>query len=203
MSLYTTTLYNLMNRSDPPFTLFDSYPIFDEEYREVLNKKIVDHYLFREIGFETAEMFKHYVNTKMREIMPYYNKLYLAQKQSISYLIVDKTVETYDREGYSDSTGLSSSEATSESKGIFEDTPDGALDIIDGYATTINKNDGVSMGEATNKQEIMNTEEYTKTIIKNNPNKTESEQIRIYIDNLLNIDIMVIGQLNELFIGLF
>lgn len=52
MATYTTELRRLIENG---FDLgLDDYPIFDEEYRAVLNKKIIDHYYFCEIGFETA-----------------------------------------------------------------------------------------------------------------------------------------------------
>lgn len=54
----------------------DDYPIFDEKYRAGLNKKIIDHYMYREIGAETPQLFKFFLNRKMNEIMPYYNQLY-------------------------------------------------------------------------------------------------------------------------------
>ena len=44
------------------------YPIFDESYREQLNNKIIQHYYFREIGFETEALFKNRLNQKMNEI---------------------------------------------------------------------------------------------------------------------------------------
>jgi hypothetical protein len=73
---YTTELRTLIRNG---FDIgLNDYPIFDEDYRAILNKKIVDHYYFSEIGFETAAIFKHYLNTTMREIMPVYNKMYLT-----------------------------------------------------------------------------------------------------------------------------
>lgn len=57
----------------------DSYPIFDEEYRKGLNDKIIDHFYFREIGFETAALFAWYMRRTMNEIMPYYNQLYESE----------------------------------------------------------------------------------------------------------------------------
>lgn len=53
-----------------------SYPIFDESYRQQLNNKIIEHYWFREIGQETPELFRLFLNRTMNEIMPYYNELY-------------------------------------------------------------------------------------------------------------------------------
>lgn len=49
---------------------------FDEEYREVICKKILKHYYMREIGAETVGLWQLWLNTKLEEIMPYYNQLY-------------------------------------------------------------------------------------------------------------------------------
>lgn len=59
--------------------LFDfDFPIFDEIYRKQLERKIVRHFYLREIGFETVGVFKFYLENKLNEIMPYYNKIYSA-----------------------------------------------------------------------------------------------------------------------------
>lgn len=77
MAEYTIELYKLLNRG---YKLdLDSYPIFDEGYRDYLNSKIIDHYYFREIGQETPDRFNFMLGRKMREIMPYYNKLYKSE----------------------------------------------------------------------------------------------------------------------------
>lgn len=77
MAKYTTELRTLVEIN---YDLgLDDYPIFDEAYRTVLNKKIIDHYMFREIGLETPGLFRHFLKTRMSEIMPYYNKLYNSE----------------------------------------------------------------------------------------------------------------------------
>lgn len=91
MSKYTTELRYLIEND------FDiglkNYPIFDENYRELLNQKIINHYYFREIGMETAELFKRYLNTTMCEIMPYYNQLYKSELLEFNpFYNVDKTI---------------------------------------------------------------------------------------------------------------
>lgn len=59
--------------------VFDfSFPIFNEEYRNVLESKILKHFYTWEIGEETVGLWKLRLDTKLNEIMPYYNKLYLA-----------------------------------------------------------------------------------------------------------------------------
>lgn len=60
--------------------IFKDFPIFDESYREPLCKKILMHYYTREICAETVGMWKFWLNQKMYEIMPYYNKLYLSEQ---------------------------------------------------------------------------------------------------------------------------
>lgn len=64
--------------------IFESYPIFDENYRETLETKILLHYYFREIGFETIGLFKYYLQLRMNEIMPYYNQLYETLKMEFN-----------------------------------------------------------------------------------------------------------------------
>lgn len=49
---------------------------FDNNYRSVLCSKILKHYYLREIGCETVGIWKLWMNTKLEEIMPYYNQLY-------------------------------------------------------------------------------------------------------------------------------
>ena len=77
MAKYTTELRHLVDL-EYDFQL-DLYPIFDETYRETLNAKILDHYRYREIGFETPARFRHQLKSKMNEIMPYYNQQYASQ----------------------------------------------------------------------------------------------------------------------------
>ena len=71
---FTETIANLVDEGFD-FGLKD-YPIFNEEYRAHLNKKIIEHYMFYEIGYETETMFRFALNRKMREIMPLYNQRY-------------------------------------------------------------------------------------------------------------------------------
>lgn len=55
------------------------FPIFDESYRTVLETKIIKHYYTREIGAETFGLWQLWLDTKMNEIMPYYNELYKSK----------------------------------------------------------------------------------------------------------------------------
>ena len=67
--------------------IFDfKFPIFDENYRKPLCIKILKHYYTREICEETVGLWKLRLNTRMNEIMPYYNKLYEAWAENFNPL---------------------------------------------------------------------------------------------------------------------
>ena len=73
-----TSIDNVLNTAIPK--IFDfPYPIFDENYRRVLEKKILKHYYTREISEESYGLWKLRLDTKLNEIMPYYNKLYNSE----------------------------------------------------------------------------------------------------------------------------
>ena len=55
------------------------YPIFDTNYKEVLESKILKHFYTREIGLETYGLWKLKLDDKLNIIMPYYNKLYESE----------------------------------------------------------------------------------------------------------------------------
>ena len=70
---------NILSSQNVRENIFGDYPIFDEQYRPVLEKKILRHYYTKEIGEESVGLWKLRLNAKMNEIMPYYNKLYQSE----------------------------------------------------------------------------------------------------------------------------
>lgn len=67
---------------------------FDDSHYPVLCKKILKHYYLREICCETVGIWKLWLQERMTEIMPYYNKLYeSAQLQFDPLNDVDLTTE--------------------------------------------------------------------------------------------------------------
>lgn len=94
MSKYTTKLRWLIESG---YDLgLKTYPIFDESYRAELNSKILAHYKFREIGFETAGLFRDRLNEKMGLIMPYYNQFYKSAMLEFNPLLNSKIQESTD-----------------------------------------------------------------------------------------------------------
>ncbi len=91
--------------------------------REQLNTKLLNHYKYREIGFETVGRFLDELEMAMNEIMPYYYQLF--KSEDIMNAIEDPfgnvdIIETFEeeREGSSSgsSSGTSSGETSSNSK---------------------------------------------------------------------------------------
>lgn len=213
MAKYTTTIRNLMDNNFD-FGLKD-YPIFDNDYRTILNNKILMHYYMDEIGFETAGLFKVYLNNKMNEIMPYYNELYKKQKDLL--LNFDKTTnltETFTRDNTTNtnttSNSTSSNTASGSSKNVYQDTPMGSItqQDIDNYDHAsnqeFNKNQNTSSiqdnssltGKATN------LENYIRTKTGNNGRLYGIEILKMIKNNYMNIDEMVINELQDLFMGI-
>lgn len=113
MSEYTTTVryicefYNNQNKSTGYSTIesviensyskiFDfNYPIFDESYKSILEKKILKYFYLYEICCETASEWKLFLCNKLNEIMPYYNQLYNSEKIKIEPFITNDTTTTY------------------------------------------------------------------------------------------------------------
>lgn len=204
MAKYTITIKTLIDNN---FNFkMDSYPIFDENYRNTLNQNILYHYYENEIGFETASLFRFYLNQKLNEIMPYYNELYKVQKKLIDENLLLNNVNLTEQLIGSNKTATSStSQSSNNGKNLFQDTPQGKISQTDidnqTWATnlTLNKNKIEDESNATGS----GTNEYLKTIIGNNGGKFNIDILNDIKNNLMNIDLMIINDLNELFMGIF
>ena len=212
MAKYTITIKSLIdNNFDFQMT---NYPIFDENYRETLNNNILHHYYENEIGFETAPLFRFYLNQKLNEIMPYYNELYKAQKKLIDEnLLLNNVNITEQLQGSNTTTTSSTSQSTnsgtSDSKNLFQDTPQGQISNTDinnqTWATnlTLDKNTTNNTINDNSSSNGSGTNEYIKTIIGNNGGKFNIDILKDIQNNLMNIDLMIINELNDLFMGIF
>ena len=220
MAKYTVTILSLQ-KNNFNFGL-TSYPIFDEAYRTTLNNNILNYYLESEIGVETAELFKRLLNDRMALIMPKYNKMYLAQNELLTNGILGNVNlrETMDRDtsntsaqtdnGHASQTGSS----TSNNKNLYQDTPQGSismqtLDAQNVYATNVtldnNTNSSTVTDSSTSRRDFTNdgTEDYVKTIIGNNGRKYNVDVFNDLVSKLQNIDMLIINELSDLFMGIF
>lgn len=213
MAHYTITIKSLIDNGFD-FEL-NEYPIFDENYRNVLNQKILYHYYENEIGFETAPLFRFYLKNKLNEIMPYYNELYKAQKQIIdNNLLLNNTNITESLTGQNSTTTSSTSQSTnagtSNNKNLFQDTPQGNIsnqdiDNANVYATniTLDRNTTNNTINDSSSANGSGTNSYIKTIIGNNGAKFNIDILNDIQNKLMNIDLLIINDLNELFMQIF
>lgn len=206
MSKYTVTIKNLIdNNFDFELT---SYPIFDENYRNTLNEKMLYHYYENEIGFETPALFRFYLKQKLNEIMPKYNILYKEQMKLLDNLTGNVNLtETFERANNAVSTTSSNSSSSSGNKNLFQDTPQGIIDntSIDNqtWATNLTLNSGTINDNSASSGNTDTTENYIKKIIGNNGNKYNIDVLNDLKNNFLNIDMLIIDELNELFMQIF
>ena len=198
----------------------DTYPIFEETYRPLLNDKIIDHFFFREIGFETAAQFAWYMRRTMNEIMPYYNKLYEVE------LLIDDPLTDYDHswredwDSHREDTGnitdnnVGGTEYESHDRNVYQDTPMSLLDnsttpTVQGldYATNVTYDD-LNSSTDTDETNIrtLNTDSNDHGWKTHDDKGRHVSQVELF-DKLkqkyVNLDMEVINQLETLFMGLW
>lgn len=287
----------VLNNDDPTKQIFGEYPIFDEEYRNVLNTHILKHYYTREICAETVGLWKLWLNNRMNEIMPRYNKLYETELLEFNPLYTVDLSTTHSREGSttgnqesdisdtratnrnsdeniehnkvsesssnenrkSDSSTLSESatdnrqdnELTRGSLDKYADTPQGEIEnLTDGtYLTNARQIDEsaegttketgfesntksssekdetningsnittgkegrrfdesaneIHSGKRKTENKISNAETYLERVVGKTAGQSYSKLIQEYRDTFLNIDMMIINDLSDLFFGLW
>ena len=205
--------------------IFDNFPIFDESYRSVLCSKILKHYYTREISAETVGLWQLWLNTRMGEIMPYYNKLYESALlefdpfKDTNYTRNHGGTFTGDtrRNGRSDVSVDNSvtSNGTSNSKNLFSDTPQGAITNIENESyltnatlikdtdTNTTNTDGNSTTQNTETTGITNTDNWIETIVGKQSTVSYSKLLKEFRETFLNIDVMIINDLSDLFMNIW
>ena len=205
--------------------IFDNFPIFDESYRSVLCSKILKHYYTREISAESFGLWQLWLNTRMGEIMPYYNKLYESALlefdpfKDTNYTRNHGGTFTGDtvRNGRSeiDVDNSVTSNGTSNSKNLFSDTPQGAITNIENESyltnatlikdtdTNTTNTDGNSTTQNTETTGVTNTDNWIETIVGKQSTVSYSKLLQEFRDTFLNIDVMIINDLSDLFMNLW
>nr|DAD85022.1 MAG TPA: Lower collar protein [Podoviridae sp. ctV3c15] len=132
--------------------VFDfSFPIFDENYRSVLETKILKHFYTREIGLETVGLWKLKLDTKLNEIMPYFNQLYKSQLYAFNpFYDVDLT-----RKHRIDGSGTKDTDTTNNTKAEHRIT-------VDENGSTSSNGSGSSDSESANTNVSVNTDAFSE-----------------------------------------
>lgn len=185
------------------------YEIFDEAHRPILNGRIFDHYMNMEIGMETIDVFILAMRRRMNEIMPVYNKMYLAELQTFNPLSTMRMQTESDSAGTSNtestSTNNSASETDGKSRAVSSETPQTMLAGNGDYATAANdanSNTSVSGSSSdTGESETRNTQTGLTTVsgYSGNPALILQE----YRNSLVSVDAMVVSELRDMFMLVF
>lgn len=178
-------------------------PFFDENYRSVLCKKILKHYYLREICCETVGIWTLWMNTRLEEIMPYYNQLYESAKiefnpmHDVNLTREHKRTENETASGNRDTTNNSTTDVTSNGatnrttssdenkKDLYSDTPQGVLTGVENetYLTNARKiTDSVSGSDVAN---VSNTEKNVGSSTNNEATTSNVDTTENYIESLV------------------
>ena len=189
--------------------------LFDPEYEAVLFPKIIRHYYFDEIAHETVAHFVFKLNLKLDEILPYYNQLYESALLEFNPLTdVDYTVkgEKHDN-NTADITRTDNlvNSVTNKNKDLVSDTPQGTLDNVDInnnlYITGATVTDGIINNENRGTQKhanvIKNNNEYIERVTGKRGGLTNSEMLLKFRETFLNVDMMIINNLKNCFMGVY
>ena len=206
------------------------YPIFDEKYRAKLNEKIVAHYALREIGSETPQMFVFYLGRTMREQMDYFNQLYLSAQRRFDPFVTSDIRQEMDSTSTNESSGKSSgtqsnestANSTSDTKAdnssmtFNSEFPQTRIDDFRQYATSASQTDSTGNTHTSTRQDSGTTAssasntDFSHSSDKGNSvshtlgtSGSQSQLLQDWRNTMLNIDMMVIDSLEDLFLGVW
>ena len=202
---------------------------FDEEYRGVLCKKILKHYYLREIGCETVGIWLLWMNTKLEEIMPYYNKLYESELIKFNPMYdVDwnrkgnKTGNesgsgSRSTSGNNSGTNTQSGTSSNTRKDLYSDTPQGSLTGVESETYLTNARKVSDSGETgvngstsgsyedseSSSNKVDTTENYVESVSGKQGTGSYSKMLNEFRETFLNIDMQVIEEFAEMFMELW
>jgi len=195
-------------RSSPDIGL-SNYPIFDENYRDTLNGKIVDRFLNREIGQESVGLFRHAMRRKMNEIMPYYNQLYQSEKltidplNTVSMRTVTDSLGNASTDTVSESTGTNESTSAGSSRVVGSETPQMQLQGSEDYATSAQDSTSTTSanGSASDRGTVGQTSEQSAKNTSETSGWQGSQTLMLlqFRETFLNIDLQILDELESLF----
>lgn len=186
-----------------------SFPMFDEDYRETLCKKILAHYYTREIGYETPALWIFKLQTRMNEIMPYYNQMYESALlefnpfKDFEYSVQHEGENT----GTSSGTNSGSSSDSSSSTTKYSETPQNGLSGVlnDEYLTsaTVNSSEGSGSSSSESSAESSGTNKWTELLSGKRGGESYAKLLQEFRRTFVNIDLDIINSLSDLFFNLW
>ena len=177
------------------------FPIFDEEYRNVICTKILMHYYTREICEEVVGLWKLRLQTKMNEIMPYYNQLYKSELLNFDPLHDTEIITTH--KAYRNENADTTNNTSGTSRDLFSDTPQGGLDGVESEKYLSSARKIINSDTGTNNYKATTTDDYINTVKGKSGSVSYSTMLKEFRETFMNIDMQVIEELSPLFFGLW
>lgn len=185
------------------------YPLFSEEYRKPLNTKIKQHFWYNEIAHETIDIFLFQLKVKMNEIMPYYNQMYEAELVKRDPFLTVKMKSSTKNSGSAKNIsssvehGTSSSSTDAKSRAVQSDTPQvmlsGSGDYATGAADSTSLTGVKSASDGTGSQTSTSSSDGSGESSQEGFSGSMASLIQAHRDAIINVDMMVIAQLEPLF----
>ena len=193
MANYTMTIMEMMNDELTRNIFYKDYKFYidDEQARKDFEEKFINHYYYREIGFESPFMFTHKLNERLNLKADYWTKLYETEleSRSINFLLNKDLLETIthtvsesgtntqkgtnEQTGTSEQTGENKSTATNEitssetgiTSGKESSLADGVAQarLGDGYLTSVNATDTDNEATSNSSQSSSDTQNISQS----------------------------------------
>jgi hypothetical protein len=201
----TATMYLKDVLEMEPDIGLSKYPLFDEAYRPALNQKIIDHFWNREIGQETISLFTHQLRVRMNNIMPLYNQHYEASRIKFDPLktIDMKNVGESDSTATSTANSATTSASDAKSRAVNSDHPQELLSASGDYASSSGDTIGTSSATGSTDNTGSNTQ---STKSEGGVSGFQGNAAAVIFQlraTFVNVDMMVINELEDLFYGLW
>jgi hypothetical protein len=175
------------------------------DYRDKLNKKIIDHYLNCEIGMETIEMFRLAVRRRLNEQMPIINQMYASTLLDIKPLLTVDIANSQATDGTAtaSSTADSNSSSTSKARAVSSEFPQTMLSddgeyASDGQDTISNTTATANSGDNSTTSQNASVDGTTKGF-----QGSQAMLLMQYRQSFVNVDMMVIESLSDCFMSVW
>lgn len=227
---YTEVLKNLLDNPEAKAAIdkaLSTYPLYKPEKaydlvpdREEVNTRLLNHYKYREIGFETVGRFLDELQITMSEIMPRYNELFktvvtMAELPSPfdNVDVVETFSETRSETGGTETASTASdttttkNDVTSDNKHVQSQTPQGQINIPAKSIDTVPYADQVDWGKDNSSSDGTSTSngETTTSTANESTGKTEhtytkkgNQGVNTYAHDMLEYRTQIIDVVDQI-----
>jgi len=181
------------------------YPIFDENYRKILNGKIIDEFYNQEICTETIENWTLILRKRMDQIMPFYNQMYASTQIPYEALesmrIHSVGNSTLNGKETTDANINNATTTENGSRAVNSNFPQTMLAGNADYASSaVDSNGKTTVNAETNQNSESNsdTNSNSDTLVTGYQGAA-SDLINKYRASLINVDMMILAELGDCF----